>query len=150
MRAVIQRVSEGSVSIDEKVKSRIDHGFVVLLGVGHEDSKEDADWLLNKILNLRVFADKDGKMNKSLSEVNGGLLVISQFTLFASTKKGNRPSFIGAGKPEQSKLLYEYFISEGEKKLGKEVGSGEFGAMMDISLINSGPVTINIDTKNKE
>ncbi len=149
MKAVIQRVGEASVSIAGKVKGKIDSGLLILLGIGDEDNKEDALWLSNKILNLRIFSDQEGKMNRSVLDVEGGILVISQFTLHASTKKGNRPSFIAAAAPEKAIPMYENFLSLLEEQLGSPVESGEFGAMMDVSLVNSGPVTIIIDTKNK-
>ena len=150
MKAVIQRVSSASVTIDQKVKGEIGRGYMILLGIGTEDSMEDVQWLCKKIVQLRVFNDDEGKMNLNIEEVNGQVLVISQFTLHAKTKKGNRPSYIKAARPEQAIPLYEAFIKEMELQLGKEVPSGEFGAMMDVSLVNNGPVTIIIDTKNKE
>ncbi len=149
MKAVIQRVSEASVSIAGKVKGKIDSGLLILLGIGDEDNEEDGLWLSNKIMNLRIFSDEEGKMNRSVSDIDGGVLVISQFTLHASTKKGNRPSFISAASPEKAMPLYENFLNLLEEQLGSPVQSGEFGAMMDVSLVNSGPVTIIIDTKNK-
>ncbi len=150
MRVVIQRVSEASVSIDGKVKSSINNGYVLLLGVSTEDDNMDADWLVNKILNLRIFSDESGMMNKSIIDVDGSVLVISQFTLYAKTKKGNRPSFIKAAKPDVAIPLYEYFVRRMEEGIGHEVGTGVFGADMKVSLVNDGPVTITIDTKNKE
>lgn len=150
MRAVIQRVSEASVSIDVSIKSAIKSGFMILLGIEAADEKEDAEWLAAKIIQLRVFADEAGLMNKSIQDVNGDLLIISQFTLHASYKKGNRPSFIKAARPEQAIPLYEYFIAVAEKAIGKTVYSGTFGADMKVSLVNDGPVTIIMDTKNKE
>ena len=150
MRAVIQRVSEASVTIDGNVKAAIGHGFLVLLGVCEEDTSEDVDWLVRKIVALRVFDDDQGIMNRSILEVDGNILVISQFTLFASYKKGNRPSWLRAAKHEISIPLYEEFCSKLSNSLGKSVGTGEFGAYMKVSLVNDGPVTICMDTKNKE
>ena len=150
MRAVIQRVSEASVTIDGNVKAAIGHGFLVLLGVCEEDTSEDVDWLVRKIVALRVFDDDQGIMNRSILDVDGNILVISQFTLFASYKKGNRPSWLRAAKHEISIPLYEEFCSKLSNSLGKSVGTGEFGAYMKISLVNDGPVTICMDTKNKE
>ena len=150
MRAVIQRVSQASVSIDKQVKSSIGNGLLILLGIVDSDTSEDIDWLCNKIVNLRVFSDEDGVMNHSIKDVNGDALVVSQFTLHASTKKGNRPSYIKAAKPEVAIPLYDEFVEKLKITLGKSVSTGEFGAMMDVSLVNDGPVTIIIDTKNKE
>ena len=150
MRAVIQRVSEASVTIDGNVKAAIGHGFLVLLGVCEEDTSEDVEWLVRKIVALRVFDDDQGIMNRSILEVDGNILVISQFTLFASYKKGNRPSWLRAAKHEISIPLYEEFCSKLSNSLGKSVGTGEFGAYMKVSLVNDGPVTICMDTKNKE
>ena len=150
MRAIIQRVSEASVTIDGNVKAAIGHGFLVLLGVCEEDTSEDVDWLVRKIVALRVFDDDQGIMNRSILEVDGNILVISQFTLFASYKKGNRPSWLRAAKHEISIPLYEEFCSKLSNSLSKSVGTGEFGAYMKISLVNDGPVTICMDTKNKE
>lgn len=150
MRAILQRVSEASVKIEGKIKSEIQHGFLILLGVEPEDSKEDIQWLCKKIIGLRVFSDENDKMNLSIQDVDGDFLVISQFTLFASTKKGNRPSFIRSAKPEVAKPLYEQFVQTLSAQFGKEIGTGEFGADMKVKLINDGPVTIFIDTKNKE
>ena len=150
MRAVIQRVSQASVIIDEKRVASINEGFLVLLGIETQDTKEDAKWLANKISQLRIFSDKDGKMNKSVTEVNGEVIVVSQFTLHAKTKKGNRPSYIKAARPEQSIPLYENFKEDLSISIGKQVQSGEFGAKMKVDLTNDGPVTIIIDTKNKE
>lgn len=150
MRAVIQRVSEASVTIDGNVKAAIGHGFLVLLGVCEEDTSEDVDWLVRKIVALRVFNDDQGIMNRSILDVDGNILVISQFTLFASYKKGNRPSWLRAAKHEISIPLYEEFCSKLSNSLGKSVGTGEFGAYMKVSLVNDGPVTICMDTKNKE
>jgi len=150
MIAVIQRVSKACVKIEEQVKGQIGIGYLILLGIGQDDSEKDIDWLTSKIINLRIFSDKEGKMNLGLQEVNGDILLISQFTLHASTKKGNRPSFIEAAKPEIAIPLYEKTIQVFEKKLGKKISTGEFGADMQVSLTNDGPVTIIIDTKNKK
>ena len=150
MRAVIQRVSSASVTIDGQVKSAIGPGLLVLLGIGHEDGKEDLDWLVKKIAGLRIFADEAGVMNRSVMEVDGEVLVVSQFTLMASTKKGNRPSYIRAARPETAIPLYGQFCTALSDTLGKPVPTGTFGADMQVSLINDGPVTICIDTKNKE
>ena len=150
MRAVIQRVSQASVSIDKQLKSAINSGLLILLGIVDSDTSEDIDWLCNKIVNLRVFSDEDGVMNHSIKDINGDALVVSQFTLHASIKKGNRPSYIKAAKPEVAIPLYDEFVEKLKMILGKPVSTGEFGAMMDVSLVNDGPVTIIIDTKNKE
>ncbi|MCF0159992.1 MAG: D-tyrosyl-tRNA(Tyr) deacylase [Bacteroidaceae bacterium] len=150
MRVVIQRVSEASVKISGQIKSAIGSGFVILLGIEETDSQEDIDWLCKKITALRVFDDEQGVMNKSILDSHGEILVISQFTLMASTKKGNRPSYIRAAKPEISIPLYEKFCETMARSLGKPIGTGEFGADMKVSLINDGPVTICMDTKNKE
>ena len=150
MRAVIQRVSEASVVIDEQKVAQIQQGLLVLLGIEIEDTKEDALWLANKISQLRIFADEKGVMNKSIVELGGEVIVVSQFTLHAKTKKGNRPSYIKAARPEQAIPLYEQFKEDLSIVIGKQVQSGKFGADMQVSLINDGPVTILIDTKNKE
>jgi len=150
MKAVIQRVSQASVSIDKQLKSSIKNGLLILLGIIDSDTSEDIDWLCNKIVNLRIFSDEDGVMNHSIKDVNGDVLVVSQFTLHASTKKGNRPSYIKAAKPEVAIPLYDEFVDKLKIILGKPVSTGEFGAMMDVSLVNDGPVTIILDTKNKE
>ena len=150
MKTVIQRVSCASVTIDGKTRSEIGPGLVVLLGVGHEDSKEDIDWLVRKIAGLRIFNDEDGVMNRSIVDSGGDIIVVSQFTLMASTKKGNRPSYIGAAGHEKAIPLYEQFCKELSDAIGKPVGTGEFGADMKVALVNDGPVTICIDTKNKE
>ena len=150
MRAVIQRVSQASVIIDEKRVASINDGILVLLGIEIEDTKEDAKWLANKISALRIFSDNDDKMNKSILEINGEAIVVSQFTLHAKTKKGNRPSYIKAARPEQSIPLYENFKEDLSIAIGKQVQSGEFGAKMKVDLTNDGPVTIIIDTRNKE
>ena len=150
MRAVIQRVSEASVVIDGQKVAVIQQGLLLLLGIEIEDAKEDALWLANKIAVLRIFADEKGVMNKSIVETGGEVIVVSQFTLHAKTKKGNRPSYIKAARPEQSIPLYEQFKEDLSIAIGKQVQSGEFGADMQVSLVNDGPVTILIDTKNKE
>lgn len=150
MIAVVQRVSESSVKIEGKLKAEIGEGVMILLGVEDADNQEDVEWLSRKIVNMRIFKDEDGVMNKSLLEVNGDALVISQFTLHASTKKGNRPSYIKAAKPDIAIPLYEAFKKQLANDLGKDIGSGEFGADMKVSLVNDGPVTIIIDTKDKK
>ena len=150
MRFVIQRVSEASVTINDTVYSTISKGFLVLVGIEELDTQEDADWLCAKLINLRVFSDEDGKMNVSLLDIKGDVLLVSQFTLFASTKKGNRPSFIKSAKPELAIPLYEYCISQLTNLLQKPIKTGQFGADMKVSLVNDGPVTILIDSKNKE
>jgi len=150
LRAVIQRVSEASVVVEDKKVANIQHGILVLLGIEIEDSKEDADWLINKISALRIFSDSEGKMNNSILDVDGDVIVVSQFTLHAKTKKGNRPSYIKSARPEQAIPLYEQFKNELSEVIGKQVQSGEFGADMKVSLVNDGPVTIIIDSKNKE
>lgn len=150
MKAVIQRVNSASVTIDGTVKSSIGTGLTILLGVGHEDTKEDAEWLSRKIAGLRIFNDEDGVMNRSLVDIAGEALVVSQFTLMASTKKGNRPSYIGAAGHEKAIPLYEQFCTLLSDAIGKPVGTGEFGADMKVALVNDGPVTICIDTKNKD
>lgn len=150
MRAVVQRVSSASVTVKGKVISSMTTGLMVLLGVTDEDGEEDIQWLVRKITNLRIFNDADGVMNRSLLDINGEAIVVSQFTLFAATKKGNRPSYIKAAKPVIAIPLYQAFVSELEKELGKNVGTGIFGADMNVDLVNNGPVTILLDTKNKE
>ncbi len=150
MRAVIQRVSSASVTIDGKVRSAIGPGLMILLGVGHEDGREDIDWLVKKIAGLRIFDDEAGVMNRSLVEVGGEALVVSQFTLMASTKKGNRPSYIAAAGHGLAVPLYEAFCAALSSSIGRTVATGEFGADMKVALVNDGPVTICIDTKNKE
>jgi D-tyrosyl-tRNA(Tyr) deacylase len=150
MRVVIQRTGHASVTINGICKSAIQKGLMILIGIEETDGKEDIDWLCKKIVNLRVFDDENGVMNKSILDIGGDILVISQFTLHASTKKGNRPSYIRAAKPEISILLYEQFCKELSLALGKEIGTGEFGADMKVELLNDGPVTICMDTKNKE
>ena len=150
MRVLIQRVNEASVTIDGLVKSSIENGLLVLVGIEEADSEEDIAWLCGKISRLRIFDDADGVMNLSQAEINGEVLLISQFTLHASVKKGNRPSYIRAAKPEIAIPLYEKFIATLEIELGKKIGTGEFGADMKVSLVNDGPVTIWIDSKNRE
>jgi D-tyrosyl-tRNA(Tyr) deacylase len=150
MRAVIQRVSHASVTIDTQLKSAIEGGLLVLLGVEDTDTTEDIEWLSGKIVNLRIFNDSAGVMNVSVKETGGGILLVSQFTLHASTKKGNRPSYIRASKPDIAIPLYEKMISRLEADLGKPIGTGEFGADMKVELLNDGPVTIVIDTKSRE
>jgi D-tyrosyl-tRNA(Tyr) deacylase len=150
MRTVIQRVTHASVSIDSEVKSEINKGLLVLVGIEDADQIEDIVWLSNKITQLRIFDDENGVMNLSINEIDGEILAISQFTLHAKTKKGNRPSYIQAAKPEISIPLYEKFIEQLSHDLGKKIKTGEFGALMKVSLENDGPVTIIIDTKNKE
>jgi D-tyrosyl-tRNA(Tyr) deacylase len=150
MRAVIQRSLQAQVSIEGKIKASIEKGLVILLGIHESDSYEDIQWLVKKIINLRVFDDEQGIMNLSAQEIGGEFLIISQFTLHASTKKGNRPSYSKAAKPEIAIPLYERFLVEMRLELRSEIKSGEFGANMQVSLINNGPVTIIIDSKNKE
>ena len=150
MRAVIQRVSRASVTIEGNIKASIGLGLLVLLGIADADTNADIEWLAAKIVRLRIFNDEFGLMNLSIQEINGDILIISQFTLFASTKKGNRPSYIRAAKPDIAIPLYEEFIEQMKKDMGKEVFSGIFGADMKVELLNDGPVTIIIDTKNKE
>ena len=150
MRAVIQRVQHASVTINGKVKSSIQQGFLILLGICEEDTTDDVDWLVHKVANLRVFDDENHVMNRSVLDVKGEALVVSQFTLFASYKKGNRPSWIHAGSHEHSIPLYEEFCRKLSETMGKPVGTGEFGADMKVELLNDGPVTICMDTKNKE
>jgi D-aminoacyl-tRNA deacylase len=149
MRVVIQRVSEASVTINASIYGQIKQGFVLLLGIEEADTKEDADWLVQKITQMRIFSDEEGKMNLSLKDSNGALLIISQFTLHASTKKGNRPSFIKAARPEQAIPLYEYFIESCKTEI-QDIQTGVFGADMKVSLVNDGPVTIVMDSKNRE
>lgn len=150
MRAVIQRVSRASVTVDGVVVSAITQGLLVLVGIEEADTEEDILWLSKKIVNLRIFNDADAVMNQSLIAIDGGALVVSQFTLHAATKKGNRPSYIKAAKPEIAIPLYEKFVGQMQLDLGKKVGTGVFGADMRVELLNDGPVTIIIDTKNKE
>ncbi|MEJ2112904.1 MAG: D-aminoacyl-tRNA deacylase [Flavobacteriaceae bacterium] len=150
MKVVIQRVSKASVCIDNKQVASIENGLLILLGIVNGDSNQDINWLTNKIVNLRIFNDEFGVMNKSLLDVNGNAIVVSQFTLHANTKKGNRPSYIKAAKPDVAIPLYNTFVKDLETILRKPVGTGEFGADMKVELLNDGPVTIIIDSKNKE
>jgi len=150
MRTVIQRVTRASVSINDRKRSEIGPGLLVLLGIEEQDSNEDIEWICSKIVQLRIFNDSNNVMNLSILDTRGSIMVISQFTLHAKTKKGNRPSYIKAAQPEKAVPLYESFIKRLSVLLGKEVATGEFGAMMKIELVNDGPVTILIDTKNKE
>jgi D-aminoacyl-tRNA deacylase len=149
MIAVVQRVSSASVVIDSQTKASISCGLMVLVGIEDADAHDDVEWLTNKIVNLRIFSDHGGVMNRSVLEENGDIIIVSQFTLHASTRKGNRPSYIKAARPEVAIPLYEEFVSECERVLGRKVQTGEFGADMKVSLVNDGPVTIIIDTKNK-
>ncbi|MBE9576129.1 D-aminoacyl-tRNA deacylase [Flavobacterium proteolyticum] len=150
MKAVIQRVSQSSVTINEEIVAQIQQGLLVLVGIEDADTQEDINWLTSKIANLRIFGDENEVMNLSLKDINGEMIVVSQFTLHAATKKGNRPSYIKASKPEIAIPLYESFVKQMEIELGKKVQTGQFGADMKVSLVNDGPVTIIIDTKNKE
>lgn len=150
MRVLVQRVSEASVAIENEIRSKIGRGVLILLGIENEDNQEDVDWLCAKIAKLRIFPDGEGIMNLSLMDTKGEALVVSQFTLYASTKKGNRPSYIQAARPEVAEPLYEEFVSRLTQVLGKEIATGEFGANMKVSLINDGPVSIWIDSKSKE
>ena len=150
MRVVIQRVSSASVTIDGKIRSAIENGLMILLGIESADDQTDIDWLVKKIINLRIFNDEQERMNISIKEVDGDILLISQFTLHASVKKGNRPSYIKAAHPDLAIPLYNKFIDELELSLNKKIYSGEFGAMMEVALVNDGPVTIIIDSRSKE
>jgi D-tyrosyl-tRNA(Tyr) deacylase len=150
MKTIIQRVSQAGVTIDGEVVGEITQGVLLLLGIEAADSTEDIDWLCRKICNMRIFRDEDGNMNLSIKEINGEILVVSQFTLHASTKKGNRPSFIKAAKPDFAELIYEQFKIKLAEELGSQIESGKFGADMKVSLVNDGPVTIILDSKNKE
>ena len=150
MRVVLQRVASASVTVEDKIVGEIQKGIVVLVGIEDADTQEDIDWLVTKITQLRIFGDDNGVMNLSVEEVNGGVLVVSQFTLHAATKKGNRPSYIKAARPEVAIPMYEKFVSTLENKLGKKVPTGIFGADMKVALLNDGPVTIIMDSKNKE
>jgi D-tyrosyl-tRNA(Tyr) deacylase len=150
MKAIIQRVSHSSVTIDNEIVAKINNGLLVLLGIEEADNQEDIDWLVSKIINLRIFGDKNHVMNLSLKDIDGEMIVVSQFTLHALTKKGNRPSYIKAAKPDIAVPLYEKFISTAELELGKKIQTGQFGADMKVELLNDGPVTIIIETKNKE
>lgn len=148
MRIVIQRVREASVKINDKIVGEIQQGLLVLLGIEHVDSELDADYLIQKLIHLRIFGDEEGKMNLSVSDISGDLLIVSQFTLFADTKKGNRPSFIRSARPEQARPLYDYFLSQLNKLFCGKIENGVFGANMQVELINDGPVTIIIDSKD--
>ena len=150
MRVVLQRVSKASVTIEDKIVSEIGHGLLILVGIEDEDTLEDIDWLATKIMQLRIFDDENGVMNLSVKDVDGEILIVSQFTLHANTKKGNRPSYIRASKPDFAIPMYEKFIQKIEELLDKKAGTGRFGAMMDVALVNDGPVTIIIDTKQKD
>jgi len=150
MRAVIQRVSQASVTIHSIIRSSIGNGLLVFVGIEDADTPEDIEWLSNKIVNLRIFNDEQGVMNVSVKENGGDIILVSQFTLHAATKKGNRPSYIRASKPDVAIPLYEKMVTQLQKDLGKPIGTGEFGADMKVALLNDGPVTIVIDTKNKE
>ena len=150
MRVILQRVSRASVTIDNKIKSEIGDGLLILLGIEEEDAGEDIKWLCSKIVKMRIFNDEKGVMNNSLLDINGDAIVVSQFTLHASTKKGNRPSYIKAAKPDVAIPLYEEFVQVLEKELGKPVGTGKFGADMKVDLLNDGPVTITMDSKRRE
>ena len=150
MKAVIQRVKKAKVLINYVEERSIDFGLVVLLGIGNSDNEEDADWLLNKVLNMRIFNDQNDVMNLSLTDMNGSIMIVSQFTLMASTKKGNRPSYINAANHKHAVPLYNYFISRASNLINKTIVTGEFGASMIVSIENDGPVTIVIDSKNKE
>ena len=150
MRIVLQRVSEASVKIDNQIVGEIAKGLLLLVGIEHEDEKSDADWLIQKVIGMRIFSDSDDKMNLSINEIKGEFLVVSQFTLHASTKKGNRPSFIQAARPEKAIPLYDYFCNQLQLVSEIKVQTGKFGADMKVSLVNDGPVTIVIDSKNRE
>lgn len=150
MRIVIQRVSSASVNIDEKTVAAIGQGLLVLLGIEPDDTEQDIDFLVKKVVQIRVFDDEQGVMNLSIKDVDAGLIIVSQFTLHASTKKGNRPSYIRAARPEFAIPMYNKFVEAAEKALGKKVGTGRFGAMMEVTLVNDGPVTIIIDSKQKD
>ncbi len=150
MRIVIQKVSKASVAVKDKLISSIKNGLLVLVGIEDADTNEDIEWLVKKMLQLRIFDDENGVMNLSVQDINGDVLIVSQFTLHANTKKGNRPSYIRASRPEFAVPMYEKFIEKTEKVLGKKVGTGIFGAIMDVSLVNEGPVTIIIDSKQKD
>jgi len=149
MKTVIQRVSQASVEINQQIKSKISIGLLILLGIEHDDTIEDIDWLCGKIARLRIFGDKSNVMNLSIMDVNGEILLISQFTLHANTKKGNRPSFVKAARPKIAVPIYNQFITQLERELGKPIQTGEFGADMKVALINDGPVTIIIDSKSR-
>ena len=150
MRIVIQRVSEASVTIDSKIVAQIHQGLLVLVGIEDEDTSEDSNWLVSKIVNLRIFPDKNEVMNLSVKDIDGEIIVVSQFTLHAATKKGNRPSYIKAAKPDIAIPIYEKFLQQLDVELGKKIQTGKFGADMKVALVNDGPVTITIDSKNRE
>jgi len=150
MRIIVQRVKEASVTVDEKVVGQIGPGLLLLLGIEDEDTDEDIEWLCSKIAKMRIFGDEEGKMNYSVKDIDGGLLVVSQFTLHASTKKGNRPSFMSAARPEYAIPMYEKFVKVLEITAARDVHTGEFGAEMQVQLINDGPVTLIMDSKNRE
>ncbi len=150
MRVVIQKVKEALVSVENKTISSIKKGLLILVGIENADTQEDINWLVKKVVQLRIFSDENGVMNLSVKDVDGDIIVVSQFTLHANTKKGNRPSYIRAAKPDFSIPMYEKFVNAIESALGKKIGTGEFGAKMDVSLINDGPVTIIIDSKQKD
>ncbi len=150
MRVVVQRVKEAFVKVDEKEVGRIGTGLLVLLGIEHDDTQDDADWLVHKLENLRIFNDTEGVMNVSVKDIDGEVLIVSQFTLHAKTKKGFRPSYMRAAGPEKAVPLYEYFVEKFNEKMPGKIQTGQFGAMMDVHLVNWGPVTIIIDTKNKD
>ena len=150
MRVVVQLVKESSVKVNGVIKGEIENGFLVLIGITHNDTESDANWMLDKLVKLRVFKDENGNMNKSLLDTNGAVLLVSQFTLYASTKKGNRPSFLNSAPPKIAEKLYDYSIDYLKNKYKIQVETGVFGAMMDVGLINDGPVTITIDSKNRE
>ena len=150
MRIVIQRCAQASVTLNNEVKTAIDRGYLILLGIEESDTEDDANWLIHKVINLRVFDDEQGIMNRSIMDIDGEILVVSQFTLFASYKKGNRPSWLRAAKHEISVPLYNYFCNELSHTLGKTIGTGEFGADMKVALVNDGPVTICMDSKARE
>ena len=150
MRIVIQRVSEASVEIEQKIVAQIHQGLLVLVGIEDEDNLEDSNWLVSKIVNLRIFADENDVMNLSVKDINGDVIAVSQFTLHALTKKGNRPSYIKAAKPDIAIPMYEKFVQQLETELGKKIQTGQFGADMKVALVNDGPVTIIIDSKNRE
>jgi D-tyrosyl-tRNA(Tyr) deacylase len=149
MRIILQRVKEASVTIEEKINAQIGQGLLLLVGIEKEDLQEDIDWLCKKVLDLRIFSDDEGKMNRSVRDVEGDIIIVSQFTLHANIKKGTRPSFIKAARPEIAIPLYENFVQTVENSLGKKVGTGEFGADMKVALVNDGPVTIILDSKNR-
>ncbi len=150
MRAVLQKVSKAVVTVEDEVVSSIGNGLLILLGIEDADTEEDIEWLVKKMIQLRIFNDENGVMNRSVKDVAGDVIIVSQFTLHANTKKGNRPSYIRASKPDFAVPMYEKFIRKTETVLGKKVGTGKFGAMMDVELVNDGPVTIIIDSKQKD